>query len=95
VEGYLKTLIPKLDGANDLKDEQVERILSRLKPAIRKLLSIKFLLPYLQRWRVLMESEEEHLKADVYEPSEQVDPKACELRPRHLTASQMHTLQFL
>lgn len=63
---------PMPDGANDLKDEQVVRILLRLKPSMKKLVVIKSLLPHLRKWHVLMESEEEHLKSTIYEPSEQV-----------------------
>lgn len=61
--------------SNDLHEEQVERILSHLKPAMKKLLVIKNLLPYLRKWRILMESEEEQLRATVYQPSEQVGAK--------------------
>ena len=73
--GYRLSVPLHVGGANDLVEEQVERILSRLKPAMKKLLVIKRLLPYLQKWHVLLESEEEHLRATVYEPSEQVGAK--------------------
>ncbi len=50
----------------------MQRILSRLKPAIKKHVVLKSLLPYLQKWQVFMESEEEHLISTMYESSEQV-----------------------
>ena len=62
-------------GAHDLKDEEVVRILLRLKPAMKRLVIMKSLLPHLEKWQILLESEEEHLKSSIYEPSEQVRKK--------------------
>ncbi len=61
-----------VDGSHDLTEEQVQRILSRLKPAIKKHVVLKSLLPYLKKWQVFMESEEGHLLSTTYESSEQV-----------------------
>ena len=85
-----------VDGSQDLTDEQVQRILSRLKPAIKKHVVLKSLLPYLQKWQVFMESEEEHLISTMYESSEQVRATSWEVPLRfHPPSPHFATAVFL
>ena len=61
-----------LDEDNDLSDEQVQRILSRVKPAMKKWLNTKELLPFLKRHHVLTDSEMQLLKSSTLMLREQV-----------------------
>ena len=60
------------DKDNDLSDEQVQRILSRVKPAMKKWLNITDLLPFLKRHHVLTDSELQFLKTSTLRQREQV-----------------------
>lgn len=61
-----------LDEDNDLSDEHVQRILSRVKPAMKKWLNTKELLPFLKRHHVLTDSEMQLLKSSTLMLREQV-----------------------
>ena len=50
----------------------MERVLYRLKPSIKKLASVRELLPLLKGKYVFTESEEEHLCSTEYGPDEKV-----------------------
>ena len=56
----------------DLKEEQVQRILTRVKPSMRRWLKTADILPFLKKRCVLMESEIQHLKTEALAPEEQV-----------------------
>ena len=57
---------------DDLSDEQVQRILSRVKPAMKKWLNTSELLPFLERHNVLSDSELQLLKSSTLKQREQV-----------------------
>lgn len=57
---------------DDLSDEQVQRILSRVKPAMKKWLNTSELLPFLERHSVLSDSELQLLKSSTLKQREQV-----------------------
>ena len=72
-----------LDGSYDLKEEQVHRVLARLKPSIKKGLKVKHLLPFLKERWVLTETEEQHLSSTSYQPQEQVSFRDMQILCRH------------
>ena len=73
------------DADKDLSEEQVQRILSRVKPAMKKWLNASDLLPFLKRHHVLTNSELSLLNSSTLAQREQVDI-------RQLICLQSHTL---
>ena len=55
----------------NLKDEQVHRILSRLRSSVRQRLKTKEILPYLSKKSVLTDTEIHHLNSSDAQPQEQ------------------------
>ena len=62
-----------IDQDNDLSEEQVQRILSRVKPAMKKWLDTRDLLPFLKHHHVLTESELQLLNSSTLRQREQVN----------------------
>ena len=60
------------DADKDLSEEQVQRILSRVKPAMKKWLNASDLLPFLKRHHVLTNSELSLLNSSTLAQREQV-----------------------
>ena len=67
-----------------MSEEQVQRILSRVKPAMKKWLNASDLLPFLKRHHVLTNSELSLLNSSTLAQREQVDIR--QLRPGKLNS---------